>query len=97
MPPHPSLQTLDVASSTLSITSSGKDFGSWLQQYYPKVSKAKSFTRFREAMDRVYEVGDPDQEDFDDRPRFAPFIDLTTMVDRWNNVAYILRGSVVCT
>ncbi|KAH6912237.1 hypothetical protein BKA70DRAFT_1535569 [Coprinopsis sp. MPI-PUGE-AT-0042] len=89
--PHPRLETIDVASSTLSITSSGEDFGMWLQGYYPKVSKVKSFTCFRGAIDEVFEDGNPGEGSIAAH-QFRPFFDLTTMVDRWNAVAYTIRN-----
>ncbi|KAH6904062.1 hypothetical protein BKA70DRAFT_1109938 [Coprinopsis sp. MPI-PUGE-AT-0042] len=93
IPSHPALQAFDVASSPLSITSSGEELALWLQRHYPKVLEVKSFTWFRDAMRHVYGRGIPSESSSDIR-RLTPFIQLTTMVDRWNSVMYVLRNGL---
>ncbi|KAH6912233.1 hypothetical protein BKA70DRAFT_1267052, partial [Coprinopsis sp. MPI-PUGE-AT-0042] len=94
IPSHPALQALDVASSPLPITPAGENFALWLQTYYPKVLEVKSFTHFRTALRQVYESGIP-AENCSWSQQFAPFLDLATMVDRWNSVIYTLRNGVL--
>ncbi|KAH6912243.1 hypothetical protein BKA70DRAFT_1184870 [Coprinopsis sp. MPI-PUGE-AT-0042] len=86
--PHPSLQTLDVCSSTISTTSSGDPFAAWLQRCYPKLATVSSLTRYRSAMDSVYDLGSMADED---RDRFMRYISLATMVDRWNDVMEVYK------
>ncbi|KAH6912242.1 hypothetical protein BKA70DRAFT_1267072 [Coprinopsis sp. MPI-PUGE-AT-0042] len=86
---HPSLQFLDVAASTLDAASLGHDLASWLQRHYPRPKRVQSLTRYRNALDSVYENGEADE---DEREIFQPYIGLATMVDRWNDVTYAFKS-----
>jgi hypothetical protein len=85
---HPSLQVLDVASSIPPVASLGCDLALWLQKHYPSLSRIQSLTRYRDALDTVFENGDSDEEA---RNMFQPFIGLAPLVDRWNEVTYMFK------
>jgi hypothetical protein len=85
---HPSLRMLNVGSSRLSPTTSGYAFATWLQKHYPKLAKVSSLTRYRSAMDALYSLGGIDDEQL---ARFAPYISLAIMVDRWNDVMEVYK------
>ncbi|KAH6912246.1 hypothetical protein BKA70DRAFT_829397 [Coprinopsis sp. MPI-PUGE-AT-0042] len=71
---------------------SGDDFAVWLKRHYPELKAIGNFYWYREALDMVYEHGEPDDED---QSRIQPYRHLAKLVDKWNDVLQIYKESAL--